>query len=73
MGTMDEALTIDEAAERLKLSPKTVRRLVTSGALPAGRIGRQWRISSHTLDRVLRGELVLGEGRKAAGKRGGRK
>jgi excisionase family DNA binding protein len=53
----DEVLTIAEAAERLKVSTKTIERLLRSGELPAGKIGRQWRISSAILDQLVRGEL----------------
>jgi excisionase family DNA binding protein len=37
--------TIDEAAELLNVSPRTVRRLVASGALPVHRLGRLVRIA----------------------------
>jgi excisionase family DNA binding protein len=37
-------LTVPEAAERLRVSPKTVYRLIWSNQLPALRIGSQLRI-----------------------------
>jgi excisionase family DNA binding protein len=37
--------TIDETAELLSVSVRTVRRLIESGALPVHRIGRAVRIS----------------------------
>ena len=37
--------TIDETAELLNVSPRTVRRLIESGALPVHRFGRLVRIS----------------------------
>jgi excisionase family DNA binding protein len=37
--------TIDQAAEVFNVSPRTVRRLIGSGALPAHRLGRLVRIS----------------------------
>ena len=37
--------TIDEAAELLNVSPRTVRRLIESGALPVHRLGRLVRIA----------------------------
>jgi excisionase family DNA binding protein len=58
----EEALTIDEVAERLRLHRRTVERLVRSGRLPAGKFGRVWRVAGSTLDKVLRGELVLAGG-----------
>ena len=39
-----QLLTINDAAALLKVSPKTVRRLIKSGELPVVRIGRLVRI-----------------------------
>lgn len=44
-----EFLSADEAAELLKLHPRTIRRLLASGELPGTRLGRQWRIADATL------------------------
>jgi excisionase family DNA binding protein len=41
--------TIDETAELLNVSPRTVRRLIESGALPAHRLGRIVRIADPDL------------------------
>ena len=41
--------TIDETAELLNVSPRTVRRLINSGALPAHRLGRLVRIADGDL------------------------
>jgi excisionase family DNA binding protein len=37
-------LSVDEAAARLGMSPKTIRRLIDSGELPAVRVGSSIRI-----------------------------
>ncbi len=50
------ALTVAQVAERLALSPNTVRRLLKSGALPGRQFGRQWRIDEETLTAYLRGK-----------------
>jgi excisionase family DNA binding protein len=42
---MQDLLTVNEVAERLKVSTKTVYRAVEAGELRASRIGRAWRIS----------------------------
>ena len=42
--------TVDEAAERLKLHPKTVLRYIREGRLPATRIGKAYRIQRADLD-----------------------
>jgi excisionase family DNA binding protein len=55
----EEVLTLDEVADRLRMHRRTIERLVRSGRLPAGKFGKQWRVAGSTLDRVLRGELVL--------------
>lgn len=47
-------LTVDEVAERLNVSTKTVRRWIKTGELPAYRLGRQIRISEKDLRRFLR-------------------
>lgn len=46
---MDHFLTIEEAAEILKLHPKTVRKKIQSGEIQASRVGRQYRISEKYL------------------------
>lgn len=40
----EQRLSIREAAHFLKVSERTIRRLVDSGVLPAQRVGRQLRL-----------------------------
>lgn len=47
------ALTTRDAATLLKVSTKTVLRLIQSGQLPARKIGRCWRLSPRALDAWL--------------------
>lgn len=47
---MNKLLTIEEAAELLGVDYKTVYRLVRSGTVPAGKIGRVYRISPADLE-----------------------
>ncbi|HEY0068512.1 MAG TPA: excisionase family DNA-binding protein [Chloroflexia bacterium] len=43
-------LTVKEAAERVKLSPLTIRRLLREGALNGVKVGkRQWRVNENDL------------------------
>jgi excisionase family DNA binding protein len=42
-------LTINQTAEQLQISTKTVRRMLLSGRLPGKRIGTLWRISAGAL------------------------
>jgi excisionase family DNA binding protein len=42
--------TVEQAAERLKLHPKTVLRMIRDGRLKAARLGKAYRISGDDLD-----------------------
>lgn len=44
--------TVEQAAERLKLHPKTVLRMIREGRLNAARIGKAYRIAGADLDAV---------------------
>jgi excisionase family DNA binding protein len=46
-------VTVAEVAEQLRVSNMTVYRLVQSGALPALRVGRSYRIREDDVDRYL--------------------
>lgn len=50
---MPDYLTTDEAAQKLRVAPCTVTRLIRSGQLPALRAGRRWLIDPQQLDRWL--------------------
>lgn len=49
----EELCTVDEAAERLKLHPKTVLRFINEGRLRATRLGKSFRIRRADLDELL--------------------
>jgi excisionase family DNA binding protein len=44
-------IDVPEAAEMLRIHPKTVQAMCRSGALPALRMGKYWRFRTSTLDR----------------------
>lgn len=46
-------LTLEEVADRLKVSIFTVRRWIHKGELPAYRVGRGWRIGADELNQWL--------------------
>jgi excisionase family DNA binding protein len=50
-----QLLTVEQVAERLSVSTRTVRRLIDSGELPAHRMGRMVRVSVDDLERYIRG------------------
>ena len=43
-------MTLPQAAEYLHLHPETLGRLVRSGVVPGGKVGRQWRFRRADLD-----------------------
>jgi excisionase family DNA binding protein len=52
----DEYLTAGQAAEKLQLHPRTVRRLLVDGELPGKKIGaKEWRISAAALKSYIEG------------------
>jgi excisionase family DNA binding protein len=56
--------TVEQAAERLKLHPKTVLRMIRDGRLKAARIGKSYRIAGDDLDAVA--GVVRAEEREAS-------
>ncbi|WP_455381507.1 helix-turn-helix domain-containing protein [Salinispira pacifica] len=58
MGASTELLTVEQVAQILGLHPKTVRRLIHEGRLPAGRAGRQWRISRAEVERFTGSPVI---------------
>ena len=51
-------VTVAEVATVLRVSNMTVYRLVQSGALPAVRVGRSYRIREEDVDRYLAGQYT---------------
>jgi excisionase family DNA binding protein len=49
----DNLITVREAAQYLRISARTVYRLIESGQIGAVRIGKQWRIPRSDLDGVV--------------------
>jgi excisionase family DNA binding protein len=48
-----QILTVEEAAERLKLKPAGVRRLIRVGALQATKLGKGYRILDSEVERAV--------------------
>ena len=57
---MEEILTVEQAARRLKVSPKTVYRTVEKGELRASRIGRALRVREGDLVEYLEARMERG-------------
>ena len=50
---LDGFLTTEEVLNYLKVTPRTIYRLIRTGELPALRVGRQWRFRRSDLDAWL--------------------
>ncbi|MBN1477589.1 helix-turn-helix domain-containing protein [Candidatus Sumerlaeota bacterium] len=46
----DDLLNVEEVAAYLKVSPKTIYRLLKRGEIPAARIGHHWRFDRKTIN-----------------------
>ena len=54
---MARILTVEEAAEKLRISAKTTRRMLKMGKLPGRKVGRAWRVVETDLEWFLRGSV----------------
>ena len=54
-------LTVAEVAETMRVSRRTVDRLVHGGELPAVRVGRSFRVPQDALDAYLKASSVEGD------------
>ncbi len=52
---MTDVLTLEEAAEFLRLCTHTVSKLTRAGSIPGRKIGREWRFLRSELERYLHG------------------
>jgi excisionase family DNA binding protein len=51
-----DALTVKEAAARWRVAPKTMRKMIKNGQVPAFKVGGVTRVSSRALDELLVGK-----------------
>ena len=49
----DKLLTVEDLAEYLQVSAKTVYRMLRRGRLPCYRVGNQWRFRKEAIDKWL--------------------
>lgn len=59
MAPEPETLGVPQVAELLDISPQAVRQRIASGALPATRAGRDWRVQRATVERLVFGNAPL--------------
>lgn len=55
--TQSDILTVDEAAELLKIPRSSVYKLAQQGKIPGQKVGRHWRFHRITLLKWIAGEL----------------
>ena len=53
-----EILTLQQAAEMLQISDRTIQRMVKRGEMPGVRLGGQWRFERDQLKALVRGEWM---------------
>jgi excisionase family DNA binding protein len=51
---MARLMTVDEVADYLRVTEKTIYRLLERGKIPATKVGRQWRFDTTYIDKWLR-------------------
>ena len=55
---MAELMTVQEVADYLRVTDKTIYRLLKRGKIPAARVGRQWRFDRAAIDEWLHQNLL---------------
>lgn len=51
---MEKLLTVNEAAEILRLGPETIARYIREGKIPAIKFGRVWRVEEKDLEEFIK-------------------
>ena len=54
---MNELLTLEEAAARLKIAPKTMRDWLRTGKMRGVKTGKYWRVREQDVDAFVQGHL----------------
>lgn len=54
--TYPEILTMQQAAEMLQISERTIQRMLKKGEIPGSQVGGQWRFDREQLRAMVRGE-----------------
>ncbi len=58
MGDIDKLLTPDEVAQRLGITPNTVRIYLREGRIKALKVGKLWRVRESDLQKHIRGDHI---------------
>lgn len=57
--TQSDILTVEEAAELLKIPRSSIYKLAQQGKIPAQKVGKHWRFYRPKLVKWVAGELIL--------------
>ena len=55
---MAEIMTVEEVADYLRVTEKTIYRLLKQGKIPSAKVGRQWRFQKSSIDEWLQQNSV---------------
>lgn len=58
METKERLLSPEEVADRLAISPKTVRAYLRDGRIKAMKVGKLWRVRESDLQQYLKGDRI---------------
>jgi excisionase family DNA binding protein len=58
METKEQLLSPEDVAERLAISPKTVRAYLREGRIKAMKVGKLWRVRESDLQQYLKGDRI---------------
>jgi len=58
MGDIDKLLTPDEVAQRLGITPNTVRIYLREGRIKALKVGKLWRVRESDLQKHIEGDHI---------------
>jgi excisionase family DNA binding protein len=59
MSDQPEILTMEQVAEMLQVSTRTVQRMVTDGRMPGRQVGSQWRFDRDQIRAWVRGDIEV--------------
>lgn len=68
-GVLEELLTVEEAAQSLRVSAQFIYRHAHDGDLPSVSVGTSVRIKVSTIRAIIDGELVLARPKPSGGRR----
>jgi excisionase family DNA binding protein len=58
---MARLMTVGEVADYLRVTKKTIYRLLVRGKIPATKVGNQWRFNQRAIDKWLQRNSVGGK------------